>query len=99
MTQRVSDEQLARWARSNDSALNDVSADYQDARAEIATLREHLAKVCEAGKDVRGYLACVRTGQRAGPCDPTYPKLPPCGACEAAQAFDAIAVALNEGPK
>ena len=47
MTQRVTDEQLVRWTRSNDSALNDVSADCQDARAEIATLRAKLAAVCE----------------------------------------------------
>ena len=45
MTQRVTDEQLVRWTRSNDSALNDVSADCQDARAEIAALRAKLAAV------------------------------------------------------
>jgi hypothetical protein len=45
----VTDEQLIRWTHSNDSALNDVSADCQDARAEIATLRAKLAAVCEAG--------------------------------------------------
>ena len=50
MTKRVTDEQLIRWTRSNDSALNDVSADCQDARAEIATLRAKLAAVCRAGE-------------------------------------------------
>ena len=44
MTQRVTDEQLVRWTRSNDSALNDVSADCQDARAEIASLRAALKR-------------------------------------------------------
>jgi len=42
VTQRVTDEHLIRWTRSNDSALNDVSADCQDARAEIAALRTKL---------------------------------------------------------
>ena len=45
MTQRVTDEHLIRWTRSNDSALNDVSADCQDARAEIASLRARLETV------------------------------------------------------
>jgi hypothetical protein len=84
MTQRVSDEQLVRWTRSNDSALNDVSADCQDARAEIATLREHLAKVCEAGKDLRDTAFCdviVALDCPRGDCD--------CCTCEAVGKFDA----------
>ena len=58
MTQRVTDEQLVRWTRSNDSALNDVSADCQDARAEIATLRAKLAAVCEAVEEFL-FTECV----------------------------------------
>ena len=62
MTQRVTDEQLVRWTRSNDSALNDVSADCQDARAEIATLRAKLAAVCEA---VSEYIAATDAANAA----------------------------------
>ena len=55
MTQRVTDEHLIRWTRSNDSALNDVSADCQDARAEIAALRTKLDALCDAAEDAIGY--------------------------------------------
>ena len=52
MTQRVTDEQLVRWTRSNDSALNDVSADCQDARAEVAALRL-VVEAFAAAQDLR----------------------------------------------
>jgi len=88
MTQRVTDEQLIRWTRSNDSALNDVSADCQDARAEITSLRAKLDAVCEAGETLASEVLDI--------CEDPFCDGPRCLACVAMKA--AIAAARETKP-
>ena len=71
---------------------SDVAADLLDARAEIATLRAKLDKVCEAGEDLRNTAFCdvlVALDCPRGDCD--------CCTCEAVGKFDAALAAAREG--
>jgi len=80
MTQRVSDEHVQKILL--------------DARAEIATLRAKLDKVCEAGEDLRNTAFCdvlVALDCPRGDCD--------CCTCEAVGKFDAALEAAREGEK
>ena len=60
-----------------------VSRDLLDARAELATLREQLAKVCEAGKVLFGEVIDI--------CDDPDCDGPRCAACKAMKAAIAAA--------
>ena len=63
MTQRVTDEQARHWASIQGSTGYPLAADLLDARAEIATLRAKLEKVCEAAS------ATQRAFEEQAECD------------------------------
>jgi hypothetical protein len=76
------------------AVLDEANNEIVRLRAEITTLREHLAKVCEAGRDLRDTAFCdviVALDCPRGDCD--------CCTCDAVGKFDAaIAAAREVGP-